>query len=273
MMSQKEESHQTISFPTNRQHVLETLQTWARKHAIHGLLEVDVTKARRFIQEHSAMTGENLSFTGFIISCVGRAVEENKIVHALHNWRNELVLFDDVDLATVVEVTQGDQKFPVAHIIRSVNRKTFKGIHEEIREVQIKAGERMSRPRKKSARLFWMIPAFMRRLFYRIAGMSPVWMKKNVGTVALTAIGMFGKGGGWGIPIAITPLFITIGGIAEKPGVAHGQIEIREYLSLTLTFDHDIVDGAPAARFTSRLKELIESGPNPFDLEGAQEKI
>lgn len=253
--------------------MLETLQTWARKHTIYGLLEVDVTKARRFIQEHAAMTGENLSFTGFIISCVGRAVEENKTVHALRNWRNQLVLFDDVDLTTVVEITRGDQKFPMAHILRSVNKKTFKEIHEEIREVQAKERERTSSPRKKSGRFFWMIPAFVRRLFYRIAGMSPAWMKKNVGTVALTAIGMFGKGGGWGIPIAITPLFITLGGIAEKPGVVHGQIEIREYLSLTVTFDHDIVDGAPAARFTSRLKELIESGPNPFDLDGAQEKI
>jgi len=58
-----------------------------------------------------------------------------------------------------------------------------------------------------------------------------------------------------------------LGGIAEKPGVAQGQIQIREVLSLTLTFDHDVVDGAPAARFASRLKELIESGPNPFDQE------
>jgi hypothetical protein len=31
-------------------------------------------------------------------------------------------------------------------------------------------------------------------------------------------------------------------------------------LSLTISFDHDIIDGAPAARFTERLKELIESG-------------
>ena len=34
---------------------------------------------------------------------------------------------------------------------------------------------------------------------------------------------------------------------------------MRDYLSLTISFDHDIIDGAPAARFTERLKELIES--------------
>jgi pyruvate/2-oxoglutarate dehydrogenase complex dihydrolipoamide acyltransferase (E2) component len=55
-------------------------------------------------------------------------------------------------------------------------------------------------------------------------------------------------------------LGITLGGVAEKPAVVDGQIEVREYLSRTVSFDHDIVDGAPAARFTQRFKELIEAG-------------
>jgi len=44
-----------------------------------------------------------------------------------------------------------------------------------------------------------------------------------------------------------------------------GQIAIRDSLSLTISFDHEIIDGAPAARFTQRLKELIESGYGLFD--------
>src|SRR6266581_4167909 len=53
---------------------------------------------------------------------------------------------------------------------------------------------------------------------------------------------------------------MTVGGIGEKPGVVDGYIAIRDYLSLTISFDHETIDGAPAARFTQRLKELIESG-------------
>jgi len=81
-----------------------------------------------------------------------------------------------------------------------------------------------------------------------------------VGTVGITAVGMFGKGAGWGIPPALPTLMITLGGIGAKPGVVDGHIAIRDYLSMTISFDHDIIDGAPAARFTERLKELIESG-------------
>ena len=76
---------------------------------------------------------------------------------------------------------------------------------------------------------------------------------------------MFGKGAGWGIPIPVHTLDITLGGIAEKPASGDGQIALRDYLSLTISFDHDIIDGAPAARFTQSLKELIESGYGLFD--------
>ena len=51
-----------------------------------------------------------------------------------------------------------------------------------------------------------------------------------------------------------------MGGIGVKPGVVDGHIAIREYLSLTISLNHDLIDGAPAARFTERLKDLIESG-------------
>jgi pyruvate/2-oxoglutarate dehydrogenase complex dihydrolipoamide acyltransferase (E2) component len=40
--------------------------------------------------------------------------------------------------------------------------------------------------------------------------------------------------------------------------VHDGVIAVREYLNLTISFDHDIVDGAPAARFARTLVELIE---------------
>jgi pyruvate/2-oxoglutarate dehydrogenase complex dihydrolipoamide acyltransferase (E2) component len=74
-------------------------------------------------------------------------------------------------------------------------------------------------------------------------------------------VGMFGQGSGWGVGfLPLHTLGLTVGGLTEKPGVVAGQIAIREYLDLTISFDHDIVDGAPAARFAQKLKGLIEGG-------------
>lgn len=42
--------------------------------------------------------------------------------------------------------------------------------------------------------------------------------------------------------------------------MVEGRIEPREILNLTVLFDHNVIDGAPATRFTRRLVELIESG-------------
>jgi pyruvate/2-oxoglutarate dehydrogenase complex dihydrolipoamide acyltransferase (E2) component len=80
-----------------------------------------------------------------------------------------------------------------------------------------------------------------------------------MGTVGVTSIGMFGKFPGWGIPISIPAVLIVVGGIKKKPGVVEDTIKIREYLSITITADHDIVDGAPLARFVATLTDLIEN--------------
>ena len=76
----------------------------SRKHTIYALIEVDVTKPRRMIQEHKARTGETLSFTAFVIACLGNAIDQNKRMHAYCDWRNRLIVFDEVDVNTMVEV-------------------------------------------------------------------------------------------------------------------------------------------------------------------------
>jgi pyruvate/2-oxoglutarate dehydrogenase complex dihydrolipoamide acyltransferase (E2) component len=66
-------------------------------------------------------------------------------------------------------------------------------------------------------------------------------------------------GAGWAVGIVpLHTLCLTVGGVTRKPGVVDGRIEPREYLALTASIDHDIVDGAPAARFARRLRELVE---------------
>jgi pyruvate/2-oxoglutarate dehydrogenase complex dihydrolipoamide acyltransferase (E2) component len=55
-------------------------------------------------------------------------------------------------------------------------------------------------------------------------------------------------------------LSVVVGGLADKPALVDGQPAVRQFLSVTVSFDHALVDGAPAARFIRRIKELVESG-------------
>jgi pyruvate/2-oxoglutarate dehydrogenase complex dihydrolipoamide acyltransferase (E2) component len=251
--------HQTLPYPRIRRLVQDAGWMARRRHMMHGFLEVDVTRPRQILRELKASRGESLSFTAFMLACLGQAVEQDKRVHAMRNWRNQLIVFDDVDVMITIEIDAGSEKFPLVHAMRAVNRRSVRSMHDEIRAIQANPAGSVA-ARGMLMRWFYLLPAAVRHTFYRVALRSPALWKQQAGTVGFTSIGMFGSGGGWGLGMPNHSLAVTLGGIAQKPGVVDGRIEPREYLSVTLSFDHDIVDGAPAARFAHRLVQLIEEG-------------
>jgi len=245
-----------VPYPKIRRPMVDGGRMGRLKHTVHGLFEIDVTQPRQIIRAHKELTGESLSFTGFIMTCLGHAVDMNKYMQAYRNWRDQLIIFDDVDINTLFEVQVDGRPVIRPHIIRAVNKKDFQSIHEEIREFQ---SQHAASRESKFIDAFVLLPGFIRRIFYWAVFNNPHYLKEIMGTVSMSGIGMFGEGGFWGIPVPNHTLQITLGGIAEKPGVVEGRIEVRQYLSATVSIDHDIVDGAPAARFTQRFKELVES--------------
>jgi pyruvate/2-oxoglutarate dehydrogenase complex dihydrolipoamide acyltransferase (E2) component len=256
-MKQQHIDYQVVPNPKLQRMYAAMFRSAQHTPMMHGLLEVDVTRARAFLREHQAKTGESLSFTAFLIACLGKAVDEHKAVQAFRKGNKRLILFDEVDVYTLIERDVAGQKQPMPSRIRAANRKTVREIHHEIRAAQVEDVE-------KVVKWLQFLPALLFRPFFWvfswIGRIYPQMWKKAVGTVGITAVGMFGKGAGWGIPPALPTLMMTVGGIGEKPVLVDGHIAMRDYLSLTISFDHDIIDGAPAARFTQRLKELIESG-------------
>ncbi len=255
-MKQKLADYKMVSYPKSRRFMAAARRSVQRTPRMHGLIEVDVTRARAHLRDHKAKTREALSFTAFIIACVAKAVDEHKAVQAYRKGSKRLILFEDVDVYTPIERNVAGQKQILPSIIRAANRKTFREIHHEIRAAQVQDVAKAV----VGFKLVQFLPTFLFRFFLWMVGRYPQLMKKYRGTVEVSAVGMFGKGSSWGIPSAGPTLTIIVGGIGEKPGVVDGHIAIREYLSMTISFDHDIIDGAPAARFTQRLKDLIESG-------------
>jgi pyruvate/2-oxoglutarate dehydrogenase complex dihydrolipoamide acyltransferase (E2) component len=240
-----------------RQLVIDGMHLAARKHAIHGLIEVDVSRARARLRDIKDATGDSISFTGFVAYCCARAVAEDPHVHAYRDWGSRLILFNDVDISLPVERRQADRPVVLQTVIRAANRKSVREIHQEIRDLQAK--ELADTVWGSRLRWYVLVPAFIRRLLFRVFARMPGVLKQFNGTVLVTSIGMFGKGTGWGIPLAGHSLCVTVGGIAARPVEEQGQLRLKDHLCLTLSFDHDIVDGGPAARFTQRFAELLQS--------------
>ena len=248
-----------MPFPRERQLVLDNGWMSRRRNIISGLVEVDVTEARRRIREHESLSGERISFSAFLVACLGRAVAADRQVQAMRDWRNRLIIFDEVDVMVAFEIEVGGRSFPLVQPLRKANKRSVYEIHSEIRAIQANP-ESSENTQVTLLRYFYYVPTFLRHIAYRAVLKKPQWFRQYAGTVSLSSVGMFGAGGGWGIGTPNHTLTIFVGGIAQKPAVVDGRIEIRDLLSMTISFDHDIVDGAPAARFSQRLKELVEGG-------------
>jgi pyruvate/2-oxoglutarate dehydrogenase complex dihydrolipoamide acyltransferase (E2) component len=81
-----------------------------------------------------------------------------------------------------------------------------------------------------------------------------------MGSVSITPIGMMGNVKGSFLHTSVHPISFGVGSIVKKPGVVGNSIEIRNFLQMTILLDHDVIDGAPMARFIQKLSKRIESG-------------
>lgn len=257
-------AYETRKFPASRIATADIGAAGLRKHHIKALIELDVTEARRRIT--AMKKTERISFTAWLIKCISCAAQEFDQIHAIRRGKRNLVIFEDVDISIVVEREVDGVKVPLPYVIRKSNEKSISEIQTEIRGAQGQsisdAGDYVLGEKKSShtMKFYYSMPGFLRRLVWFGILRNPFLVKENMGTVMITSIGMMGRINGWVIPVSIHPLCFAIGSIVKKPGVVDDRIEIREYLYVTALVDHDVVDGAPAARALSRLTKLVESG-------------
>jgi pyruvate/2-oxoglutarate dehydrogenase complex dihydrolipoamide acyltransferase (E2) component len=251
-------SAETAPFPQSRRLIVDIGRATRSRRTISGFLEVDVTDARRRLLEHETAIGQEMSLTAYIATCVGRAVAADRQVHAVRDLRGRLVQFDDIDINVSVEVQVEDRPFPMNHVIRAADKRSVPDISDEIHRIKRHPDQSPTLRLVGATRWFLSLPSILRMWAFRLVYRLPHRQKALAGTVGLTAVGMFGRGGGWGTGFQVHPLNIVVGGIAVKPGFTDGEVTPRDHLHLTLSFDHDIVDGAPAARFASHLRDLIE---------------
>lgn len=81
------------------------------------------------------------------------------------------------------------------------------------------------------------------------------------GTITLSNLGMLGVEAGTPMVTAPQAAVVFAGAIIEKPWVVDGKVEIRPALTLSIGYDHRVLDGATAARFTAALRRRLE-GPS-----------
>jgi pyruvate/2-oxoglutarate dehydrogenase complex dihydrolipoamide acyltransferase (E2) component len=164
-----------------------------------------------------------------------------------------------VDVVTMVEISTPHGPVVMPHVLRNADIRAVPELTAELRQVKRDptasfSGRLLERAAPAATRNPGTLPAMNAVMARSVAA------RQRMGTVAVTAVGMFGGGGGFGItPLSLMSLDVIVGGMSQRPRVVDGQVTVRDVLDLTLAIDHNVVDGARAARFGAEFRALLES--------------
>jgi len=186
--------------------------------------EVDVTE---LVDRRQEVQREfNATYTDFIIQACSHALRQHPRMNAALDG-DAIHLQDYISVGVAVALDEG----LIVPVIHDTNKKSLKEIAQEARGLAKKA---------RAGKL----------TLEEVSG----------GTFTVSNLGMYGVDGF--TPILNTPQtgILGVGRIIEKPAIYRGEITKRATMVLSLTFDHRVIDGAPAGAFLQTVADLLAHG-------------
>ena len=181
-----------------------------------------VLEHRRDLQKRS---DEEISITAYVVKATAKALEDHQIINSSLEG-DELRIYGDINIAVAINTPDG----LVAPAIPRTNMKSVPEISRGIRDLS------------------------------ELAMQNKLTVSDLTGgTFTVTNLG------GYGVdlfaPVINPPqcAILGFGRTAEKPIIVERQVRAASITTLSLVFDHRIVDGVPAAQFLQRVKELLEN--------------
>ena len=197
--------------------------------AVTITMEANVSDAAELLRKLREEGGVDISYTDLVAKAVAKALQENPLLNSV--WESDQVLIPgEINLGIAV----ADQNGLIVPVIKNAEKKSLREIAETRRDI-------------------------LKRV-----GAGKLQAEEAVGsTFTISNLGMYGVG--FFTPIINPPenAILGVGQITQKPVAVNGQVSIRSMMPLSLSFDHRVIDGAPAALFLARLKELLEK-PTPL---------
>jgi pyruvate dehydrogenase E2 component (dihydrolipoamide acetyltransferase) len=200
-------------------------------HAVHvtHMDEVDVTRLVE-IREHEKdelrQRGIKLTYMPFIVKSVVGALKEHPSLNAtVDEANNEIILKKYYNIGIAVDTAEG----LVVPVVKIADKKSLIDLASEIEKLARSAADRS-------------------------INMGDL----KGGSFTITNVGSLG--GFFATPIINYPevAILATGKIYDKAMLKNGHMQFRKVMPLSLTFDHRVIDGAEAARFTNKMKQYLE---------------
>ena len=191
-------------------------------------MELDVTEAQRLRKEASSGADVTLSIAHVLTKACAGALKRYPAINSVMS-DGQILTFDDVNVGVAVSLREG----LVVPVVRGADEKTIEQIAVETTDLADRARDGSLGPDEVLGGTFTI------SVLGSVDGFTPIL---NAGQSAILGVGKS----------------------AEKPVVRDGEIVIREMITVSLTVDHQVVDGAVAAGFMRRLQQLVERPASLF---------
>ena len=195
--------------------------------------EIDMTKVKELraslLPVVEKQTGFRLSYTEILMKATAAALARHPEINVSLEG-DEIVQHGHIHLGLAVAIPDG----LLVPVIKDVLAKGLAELTQDAKEVGLQARENKLKPDQMRGSTF------------------------TISNVGMYAIDMF-------TPVINQPesAILGVGRMQDKPVAVNGALEIRPMMTLSLSFDHRIIDGAPAAAFLTELKDILE---NPYEL-------
>ncbi|QGQ45136.1 dihydrolipoamide acetyltransferase family protein [Metabacillus sediminilitoris] len=197
------------------------------------LSEIDMTKCvalrKDLLPVIEKEEGLRVSFNDILMKATAFALKQHPGLN-ISLEGNEIVYHSNIHIGMAVAVSDG----LVVPVLRDVDQKGLAVITREAKTIGKQA---------------------------RDGKLSPDDMQGS--TFTISNLGMYAVDGFTPIINAPNAAILGVGRIQEKPVIVNGEVAVRSMMNVSLSFDHRIIDGAPAAAFLTDLKDTLE---NPFKL-------
>jgi len=198
--------------------------------------ELDMTEIVKLRTELVAMEeelGTRITYTDIYVFAAARALRDAPMVNS-SLIDGEIIVWEDINIGVAVALEGQDALGGglIVPVVRNADRKSLTEISKELKATVLKARDGKLMPDDVSG-----------------------------GTFTVTNTGTPGGGWGHGTPIINQPqsAILGTGSIVDRPVVIDGEIVVRQMMPISFTFDHRVLDGVPAGRFTGRFGRYIRN--------------
>lgn len=234
-------------------------QITENSHNFYALLEFDITNLRKVLREKRS-EGAAGSLFAFLLKAIAECLKIYPDFNSMIDLK-KVTSFDEVDISIPIEIINGEEVFNKQLVIRNVDQKSVKEIDAEINKSKSEIGQEVNYVDSTfMQKLISILPSFMVKMIFKLVIRNHKKVKEFSGTTFVTSVSMFSNIPGYIIPYIGKPKSsaFSIGSVYKKPVVVGDRTEIREIVNITAIFNHDMIDGAPAARFVNKLRKFVE---------------